>query len=445
MTNPSRRVQRLRYGTGSVAVELPSDRQVTVFRKPAMPLLFDPHAAVQAALDNPVGVPPILAAAQGARSACLVICDITRPVPNHLFLRPTIEALLAAGVPSSGITILVATGLHRPNLGDELRTLIGDDWVTDGFRVLNHDARDAAAHVSLGVTETRGTPIRLNRVFVEADVRIVTGLVEPHFMAGYSGGRKVVAPGVAHVDTIRTFHSARFMRDPAATSCNFVANPLHSEQIQIIERLGNVLAINTVIDEDRQLGFVNFGEVIQSHQLAVDFARQYCEVAANRKYPVVMTSAAGYPLDKTYYQTIKGMVCASGILEPGGELLIVSQCSEGFGSDEFRDAQRRLVSLGADRFLNSILAKSLADIDEWQSQKQIEPQRIGRVTLFSDGLPAADYCDTGVEVTGDLQATVDAILARTGASEIALIPEGPYVIPFVSPGLSFEDESSKSD
>src|SRR5262249_50283115 len=156
-------------------------------------------------------------------------------------------------VPIGNIVVLVATGLHRPNLGDELAELVGDPWVLENVRVENHYARNTADHVDLGRTPTRGTPVSLNRLFVDADLRIATGRVEPHFMAGWSGGRKVVAPGVAGHETIRTFHSARFMEDPLAVQCNLVGNPLHEEQLQIVRMLGEVYALNTVIDEDRDL------------------------------------------------------------------------------------------------------------------------------------------------------------------------------------------------
>src|SRR6202012_3604608 len=189
-----------------------------------------------------------------------------------------IETLTASGVPIDQITVLVATGLHRPNLGVELAELVGDPWVLENVRVENHYARNAEDHVDLGPTETRGTPVAINRLFVEAQLRIATGLVEPHFMAGWSGARKVVAPGVAGHETIRTFHSARFMEDPLAVQCNLVGNPLHEEQLEIVRTLGECYALNTVSDEDRDLVCVTFGEIIASHQAAVDFVTSSAHV-----------------------------------------------------------------------------------------------------------------------------------------------------------------------
>ena len=239
--------------------------------------------------------------------------------------------------------MLVATGLHRPNEGSELAEVIGDPWVMDTVVVANHIARDADAHVDLGVTPTRGTPVSIDRRFVEADVRIATGLVEPHFMAGYSGGRKVIAPGVAGAPTITTFHSARFMEHPSAANCVLDGNPLHEEQLEIVRMVGGAFALNTVIDDERRLCFVNFGEVVESHLAAVEFIRAAAEIEVGERFHTVVTSAAGYPLDTTYYQTVKGMVGALGILEPGGDLIVASACEQGFGSSEFAASQRRLV------------------------------------------------------------------------------------------------------
>ncbi|MEZ6087782.1 MAG: nickel-dependent lactate racemase [Pirellulaceae bacterium] len=420
----------LRYGRHGLSIDLPENADTTVIRKPEMPCLEDPTAAIEQAFNHPVDTDPLRELARGRSSACIAICDITRPVPNHLFLRPMIETLMGAGIPADAICVLVATGLHRPNLDDELAELVGDPWVLRTVDVVNHFARDDDQHVCLGTTSTRQTPVRLDRRFVEADLRIATGLVEPHFMAGYSGGRKVIAPGLAHAETITTFHSARFMSDPAAANCNFVGNPLHEEQLQIVKMLGGAFALNTVIDEDRRLAFVNFGEIIASHQQAVDFVRQYCEVPVPRRYQTVLTTAAGYPLDKTYYQTIKGMVGAMDILEPGGNLIIASECSEGLGSEEFVQSQRQLIDLGSDAFLAKIMRQSHAEIDQWQTQMQLKPQSIGKIHLFAQGLSDHDFALTGVQRVRSLDATLRSCLSESRDRSLAVIPEGPYVAPF---------------
>jgi lactate racemase len=422
----------LSYGRDPYPLELRDDWDVTVIRKPAMPLEPDPAGAVRKALSEPVGAGPLALEARGLKSACILICDITRPVPNGLLLPEIVRQLLDAGMRPDNITVLVATGLHRPNEGAELEELIGDPWVLETVRVVNHFARDDAAHVDLGRTP-RGTPVKLDRRFVEADLKIATGLVEPHFMAGYSGGRKVIAPGVAHRDTITTFHSARFMSHPKADNCILEGNPLHEEQLEIVRMLGPMLAVNTVIDEHRRLSFVNYGEILDSHHQAVEFTQRYVRVPIGRRFKTVVTSAAGYPLDKTYYQTVKGMVGPLAILEPGGNLVIVSECSEGLGSHEYADAQRRLISLGADGFFADISRKQFADIDEWQTQMQLKPMNAGAVHLYSGGLAAEDRALTGVNLIDSVEETLQHCIERSGDHALAVIPEGPYVVPYYQP------------
>ncbi|MGI9494019.1 MAG: nickel-dependent lactate racemase [Geminicoccaceae bacterium] len=423
----------LNYGKDGLAVDLPDDLDIQVIRKPAMPVLAAPEDAIRRALAEPVAAPPLAALAKDKQTACILICDITRPVPNQLFLRPMIETLLDAGMPREGITVLVATGLHRPNEGGELAELISDPWVQQTVNVANHFARDDEAHVDLGVTPTRSTPVKLDRRLVTADLKIATGLVEPHFMAGYSGGRKVIAPGVAHQDTITTFHSARFMANPAAANCTLDNNPLHEEQLEIVKMLGGAYALNTIIDEERRLSFVNFGEIVESHMQAVSEVRAFAEVPVSERFSTVVTTAAGYPLDKTYYQTVKGMVGPIDILEPGGDLIIASACSEGMGSDEFVASQRRLVEQGPDGFFAAISKKRFADIDEWQSQMQLKPMKLGSIHLYSDGLSASDRTLTGVEQAESVQDAVEASVAASGDHRVAVIPEGPYVVPVYRP------------
>jgi len=427
---PTHRVLML-YGRAGMKIDLPAGAQPTLIAKRPLPRHGDPRAAIERALAEPVGAPAFDELVRGRKSACILICDVTRPVPNHLFLRPLIERMLAAGIPRERICVLVATGLHRPNVGEELAEVVGDPWVLSTVRVENHFARDGAAHVDLGFTSVRRTPVKLDRRFVEADLRIATGLVEPHFMAGYSGGRKVIAPGVAHEDTIRTFHSARFMEDPAAIQCNLAGNPLHEEQLEIVRMLGEVYAINTIIDEDRHLIHANFGEVIESHLAAVAFVADSARVPVGRKFSTVLTSSAGHPLDKTYYQTVKGMVTPLDIIKPGGTLIVVSECAEGIGSAEFRDAQQRLLSLGPDAFLRSLLAKNFADVDEWQTEMQLKSMRAARVQLYTTGLTGDDRGLTGVEMIDSVEEAIAQALARANDPDIAVIPEGPYVVPVV--------------
>ena len=423
----------LSFGRKGLLVELPEKAIAQIIRKPKFPIPEDPHALVAQALSYPILSKTLSEEAMGNKTACILVCDITRPVPNKLFLKPVIAELEAGGIPRDGITILIATGLHRPNLGEELEEVIGDPWVTENIRILNHDARDDTAIIHLGKTSTHQVPVGLNHHFVKADLKLVTGLVEPHFMAGYSGGRKVIAPGIAHHETIRTFHSARFMESPHAVSCNLDKNPLHKSQLEIVQMLGGkILALNTILDEERNLIHVNFGEVLTSHIKAVNFARASCEIQVGRKFKTVLTSSAGYPLDKTYYQTIKGMVTPLDILEPGGTLIIASECAEGIGSPEFRESQARLIEFGPAAFLETLLSKEFAEIDEWESEMQLKPMRLGEVQLYCPGMSEEDQKLTGVKMIDDLRQAVAEAIERVNDAEVAVIPEGPYLVPFAA-------------
>ncbi|HMK34657.1 MAG TPA: nickel-dependent lactate racemase [Desulfomonilaceae bacterium] len=421
----------MNYGRTGLDLELPDSWNVTVIDKKPMPILPDPAAAMVDALSRPVGSKTLVEKATRGSRACILICDVTRPVPNGFVLRTVIRELLQAGLDAENITVMVATGLHRPNEGAELREVVGDDWVLETVRVVNHFARNDEDHVYLGVT-SRGTPIKLDRRFVEADLRLVTGLVEPHFMAGYSGGRKLIAPGVAHADTITRLHTATFLESPRAANCILDGNPLHEEQLEIVKLIGGALAVNTVINEFRQTCFVNFGDVIESHVAAVDFMKNYAEIAVPRRFRTIITSSAGYPLDKTYYQTVKGMVGPMDVLEPGGDLFIVSECSEGMGSPDYVRAQQRLVSVGSRKFLEELWPKTNAAVDEWQTEMQLKPMRIGTIRLYTQGLEQQDLGLTGVETFTNLDRFNEAIRRSVDQSDdgvVAVIPEGPYVVP----------------
>jgi lactate racemase len=290
--------------------------------------------------------------------------------------------------------------------------------------------------VDLGVTPTDGIPVFLNRHLVDADLRIVVGLVEPHFMAGYSGGRKVVAPGVAGEATIRTFHNHRFMADPLSCNGNLVNNPLHRGQLEILQLLGPTYAFNTIIDEARKMSFVNFGECVASHLESVEVVRKYAEVPCDRKFATLLTSAAGYPLDKTYYQTVKGMVAPLQILAEGGQMIIASRCEEGIGSAEYRESQAALKRLGQQGFLDRIRPMPLADVDGWQTQMLLRSLAIGNVAMYSEGIQGEDRELTCVAMLDSIEEAIQRSIDASGDRAIAIIPEGPYVIPVYQPGHS---------
>lgn len=418
----------MNYGREGLQLDLPEEWDVRVIRKRPMPVLENPQGAVEAALQKPIGCEPLRELASRSKSACILICDITRPVPNSIILPPVIKTLMGAGMEISRIQVLVATGLHRPNEGKELEELVGDPWVMETVSVKNHFARNLQDHIEVGNTEG-GVPVLLDKRFVEADLRIVTGLVEPHFMAGYSGGRKVIMPGVAYEKTITALHTAKYFEHPCSANCVIDGNPLHEAQLEVVRLLGGAFAVNAVIDENRRLSYVNFGEIEKSHLEAVSFMRPYAEIRVREKFRTVITSAAGYPLDRTYYQTVKGMVGAMDLLAPGGDLFIVSEISEGFGSPEYRQAQSLLLELGPEGFLREILPREHALIDEWQTEMQLKPMRVGQIHLYTQALDPQERRLTGVRVIQDLEAEIRRSVGISRDKRVVVVPEGPYVVP----------------
>ncbi len=421
----------LLFGRQELHLDLADEIIIHEINKHPMPLIDDVDGAIRQALLEPVGSPDLPTLAAGRKTACILICDITRPVPNGDLLPPLLDTLTAGGISKEDILILVATGLHRPNEGEELRELVGNDEVFSSFRIENHFARDRAAHIDLGMT-SQGIPIGIDRRFYEADLRIATGLVEPHFMAGYSGGRKVVAPGIAYQDTILTFHTAHILEHPRAVNCVMENNPLHEAQIEIIRKIGDIYALNVAIDDKRRLGKVTFGAIEPSHLEAVRFMKQYAEIDVDRTFSTVVTSAGGYPLDKTYYQTVKGMVGPMDILKPGGTIIIASECSEGIGSPEFAAAQQMLCRHGQSQFMNILGGRSKALIDEWQTEMLLKPLRKGEIKLFTEQLSTADLDKIFVDHVTDLEQAIMDSVKKQNDPEIAVIPEGPYVVPHYS-------------
>jgi nickel-dependent lactate racemase len=424
----SHRVQLL-YGKTTCDVSLPEEYRIhEIHKKPSDPLP-DPASAALEALQDPVEMRPLSQIARNARSVCILISDITRPTPNGVVLPHIMAELAAAGISTHNVTILIATGLHRPAPEAEKRIIVGDETVLSSVRVVNHYANDDAQHVKLRATK-RGTPVLIDKRFVEADVKVLIGLVEPHFMAGYSGGRKLVAPGIAHRETILTFHAPPFMEDPNARNCNLEGNPLHEDQLEIVSMVGDIFAVNVIIDEERDIVFVNAGEVIQSHLKAVAVARHICEVELPRQFNTILTSAGGFPLDKTFYQTVKGMVSPLDILKPGGNVIIVSECSEGMGSDNFLESQRWLAESDPQSFIHRISDPGHKPmIDQWETEKLVESLKKGEVYLFSESLTEADWALTCVHRARSVEQAVHDSVAQFGDPRIAVIPEGPYVIP----------------
>lgn len=423
---------KLAYGKQGVSIGLPDGFEYTVLEAKAAAPLADPGAAIAHALDHPLGQLPLYELALSKRTAAISVCDITRPAPNRVVLPHVLERLERAGIERANIVILIATGLHRAATDAEIREIVGEQ-IADACRVENHDARDRASHRYLGTTAS-GTPAWVDERFVAADLRMTLGFIEPHLMAGFSGGRKLVTPGLAAQETIKVIHSPRFMREPAAVEGSIARNPLHRELVELAGMAGHQFMVDVALARDRSIAGVFAGDPVEAHRNGVEFVSEALLQKVERPVDAIITTGAGYPLDLTYYQCIKGVTAASHIVRDGGRILVAGACSEGCGSPEFSD----MLGWHADpkSFLDALDGAPVT-VDQWQLEK------LALVALRAEIL----YCVPGLSPTlraklwgrsfDDPQAAVDALLSGLPAgSHVAIIPEGPYVLAKVSGAAS---------
>lgn len=415
----------LEYDRDGLNVELPFDRVARILSlKEAIPLV-QPEREVRQAIQSPLGTPSLSTLAQGCHSACILVCDITRPVPNEMILQPVLETLEASGIAREAITILIATGLHRPNEGDELVEMLGAS-IARNYRVVNHNGQDLEAHTYLGESPN-GVPMWLDSRYLEAELKISTGLIEPHFMAGFSGGRKLICPGIAAIDTIKRWHSPRFLEHPNARSGVLEGNPVHEENTWIAQQAGCDFIVNVVIDDQRRpLKFVA-GDMIKAFNEGVAFVRDIVTDTVEQPVDIVVTSGAGYPLDTTFYQSVKGMVAALPIVKEGGTVVIAAGMSEGIGSSEFQQIFEEYRDL--ESFLRAITDGSYFQMDQWQLEELAKIARKATIKVVTDGLSPETIEHLFVDSSPSVEAAVAEAISRYGDdATIAVIPKGPYVM-----------------
>ncbi|NPV47879.1 MAG: nickel-dependent lactate racemase [Armatimonadetes bacterium] len=417
----------LRYGRNGLDVTLPDRNVAHVLHLNPLPPLLHPRQAVMEGLRQPIGAPPLAELAHGRRDAAIVISDLTRPVPNALILPPILETLAEAGLPPERVLLLVATGLHRGNTPDELAEMLGPEIMASGVRIENHAARDAGSHLDLG-RSPRGIPVQVDRRYVEADLKVLTGLIEPHLMAGYSGGRKAICPGLCGVETVLAWHSPPMLDPPEACAGNLWCNPVHEEALAIADLAGGAdFIVNVVLDEARQVTGVFCGDMREAHLAGMEQAERQAKVVVPEAVDIVVTTSAGYPLDLTFYQGVKGMLAALPILKPGGTLIIAQENAEGIGGPEFTELI--LGEPDLEHFMARAFRGEVCVIDQWQLQEMQKVTCRARVLNVSTGLPAEVQRDLFVEPFPTVEAAVTEALTHHGPdAQIAVIPEGPYVL-----------------
>ena len=416
---------RLEYGRTGLDVELPDDRVVRKLAYKDAEPVEDPAVAVRAVMSQPTGTPPLAQLAQGRDDACIVICDITRPVPNELILRPMLQTLEQAGIARDKILILVATGLHRPSTDAEIVEMVGQE-IADIYRIEDHHGQVLDEHTFLG-DSPRGVPIWLDSRYLDADLKITTGLIEPHLMAGFSGGRKVICPGIAALETVKVWHGPDFLEHPNADCGILDGNPVHEENTWIARKAGCDFIVNVVIDAERRLLKVVAGDMEQAFHEGVDFVRDVVTDTVEEPVDIVVTSSAGYPLDTTFYQAVKGMTGALPVVKEGGTIILAASLSEGIGSPQFQQLFDDNANL--DVFIERILGKDYFVMDQWQLEELAKVCRKAKVKVVSDGLPADTIDKLFVHSAPSVEQAVAESLSEYGdTAQIAVIPKGPYVL-----------------
>ncbi len=415
---------QLAFGKSGLEVELPEGPNYVFLEARSAKPLPDAPGAIQAALDNPVGCPPLEELARGKKTAAISVCDITRPTPNRLVLPFVLERLERAGIPRDGIIHLIATGLHRPATEAEASEILGPE-IAAGYRWGNHNARELSEHRPLGTTAS-GTPVYVDERFVAADLHITLGFIEPHLMLGYSGGRKLIAPGLAARQTIEVLHSPKFMRDPRTCEGSIEDNPLHEELLEIARMVRHDFMLDVALARDRSIAGVFAGDAVAAHRRGVEFVSRVMLEKLERPVDAVITTSAGYPLDLTYYQSLKGVTAAQHILKPGGKILLVAACAEGAGAPEFRRMLKDFPTWQG--FLDHIDRMPVV-IDQWQLEKLAIVTRKAEVSFYVPGLSEDYYPTLWGPVYGSATAAVEAVVSSLprGAT-VAIIPEGPYVL-----------------
>jgi nickel-dependent lactate racemase len=411
------------FGRDGLKVGLPEGPRYEVIESRSASALPDVHAALDAALDRPIGTRPLRELAAGKKTAAISVCDITRPAPNWLTLPPLLKRLHQAGTPVEGITILIATGLHREATPAEITAILGTE-IAAKYRVVNHDARVLADHRWLGETG-RGIPVYIDERFMAAELHVTLGFIEQHLMLGFSGGRKLVAPGLAAQETIKVIHSPLFMREPKATEGSIKDNPLHAQLLEIARMAGHHFMLDVTLTQSREVSGIFAGDPVEAHAAGVEFLRTTSLERLSGLADVVITSAAGHPLDLTFYQTVKGLTAAQHIVKPGGRILIMGECAEGVGSPEFAEKVAGFASY--DSFLDEIQSAPVA-IDQWQLEKLALTGQKNELFFYVPGVPINQLGGLAPRCYADIASAVAAALDGVPpGARVALVPEGPYV------------------
>jgi lactate racemase len=417
---------RLDYGSDGLDVNLPDDR-VTVIEPVARPAVPDTHATLLEAIRSPLDRPPLRELVTPGQRIAISVCDITRAQPRPEMLRALFEEM--PQVSPEDVTILIATGTHRTNTPAELERMLGRD-ILSRYRVVNHDSRDRSTLARAGTTST-GVPIFLNREFLDADVRITTGFVEPHFFAGFSGGPKMVAPGLAGLETVMILHDVHHIGHPLATWGVTEGNPVHDDVREIARMVHVHFAIDVTLNREQKITAAFAGDVFAEHAAACAYAKATAMRQVPSPFDVVLTTNSGYPLDQNLYQAVKGMSAAAKIVKGGGSIVCAAECRDGLPSHGAYGKVLGSASTPA-ALLEMISSPGYAVPDQWQVQVQAQIQTKADVFVKTDGLRPEEVRAAHFMPIDDVEQTVRDRLLRAGpASTLCVLPQGPQTIPYL--------------
>jgi nickel-dependent lactate racemase len=417
---------KLDYGSEGLEVDLPDER-VTVIEPVFVSAIPNPYLALVAALRAPIGRPPLRDIVRPGQKIAISVCDITRAQPRELMLRALFEEM--PGINPGDVTILIATGTHRTNTRAELERMLGRDILAK-YNIINHDSRADSSLAYLGGTKT-GAPIHLNRNWLEADVRITTGFVEPHFFAGFSGGAKMVAPGLAGLKTVLALHDARRIGSPNATWGVIDGNPVQDDIREIARRSGVTFSIDVTLNRDQDITAIFAGELFAEHAQACTFSKKSVMRPIDSPFDVVLTTNSGYPLDQNLYQAVKGVSAAAKAIKPGGTIVCAAECRDGLPNHGSYGEVLASRSTPA-ALLEMINAPGFSRPDAWQVQVQAQILMKSKVLIKNGFLTDREIRAAHLEPVDDVGKAVSVALDAAGpAATLCVLPQGPQTIPYL--------------
>jgi lactate racemase len=417
---------KLAYGRSGLMVNFPDG--VDILQPRFVPGLPDEQAALAEALRHPRGGRPLAELVRPGQTVVIVHTDITRATPNARLLPVLLQVLEAAGIRDKDITLLNGLGTHRPQTEAELRQLLGLG-VVERYRCLQHDCNDEANLIALGETEL-GHRLRVNRAYMEADVKLLTGFIEPHFFAGFSGGPKAVLPSLAGAESVFTNHGYQMLAHPKASWGITEGNPIWEEMRDAALRTQPDFLVNVTLNTRHEMTGVFAGELLTAHGAGCEFVKATAMVPVAQPYDVVVTTNSGYPLDQNLYQSVKGMSAAARIVRPGGAIFMVAACEDGvpnFGL--YGELLERAGSPA--QALAMIAAPGFQAQDQWQVQIQAQVQLQADVYVYSEGLSEQQIRRALLRPSLNVEETLRALVAEKG-NRVCVLPDGPQTIPYLT-------------